>query len=157
MENTNPNAAGEAAIAPVTPAKKRQAKKLAIIPMLDGYTPIAANTPKKTVLTTAYDFAADYPFRAVITAARILRTGRGTDYIGRLGFISRIAVFSAPYTASAFFGSSLRYCAAQLLGSPSSEQICSSLLPSLVPTEKCSSKSAIISSRSSAGKTPSRL
>ena len=50
MENTNPNAAGEAAIAPVTPAKKRQAKKLAIIPMLDGYTPIAANTPKITAI-----------------------------------------------------------------------------------------------------------
>ena len=50
MENINPNAAGEVAIAPVTPAKKRQAKKLAIIPMLDGYTPIAANPPNQNCI-----------------------------------------------------------------------------------------------------------
>lgn len=43
-------------------------------------------------------------FRAVITtAARILRTGRGTDYIRRLGFISRIAVFFCAVYGVGFF------------------------------------------------------
>lgn len=104
MENTNPNAAGEAAIAPVTPAKKRQAKKLAIIPMLDGYTPIAANTRRKTVLTTAYDFAADYPFPCRNNRRAHFEDGERHRLHRTPWFhISDCRFFLAPYTGVGFF------------------------------------------------------
>lgn len=62
MENTNPNAAGEAAIAPVTPAKKRQTKSLPSYLCLTDTLLLPRIPRRKTELTTAYDFAADYPF-----------------------------------------------------------------------------------------------